>query len=183
VYLAIGDPGVWWEQALKELFTPVLEQTTTGDQQALNTVFSKLAPHMTGYLAAAMTFNILICLFMARWWQAILYNPGGFQQEFHNLRIGKVVAIVAAGLLLISILPMGLVSSLASDFLKVILALFVLQGLSVIHAVVLIKKLQTVWLVAVYVLLVLMSELIAMVGFVETWVDFRGKLKKSASAG
>lgn len=183
VYLMLGDPSVWWEHALKELFTPLLEQATTGDQQALNAAFSKWAPHMTGHLAAAMTFNVLICLFIARWWQAMLYNPGGFQQEFHNLRIGKAVAIMAAGLFLISIVPMGLVSLLASDFLKVTLTLFVLQGLSVIHAVVLIKKLQTVWLVAVYVLLVIMLELIAMVGFVDTWVDFRGKLKKSTLAG
>lgn len=182
VYLVIGDPSIWWEQALKELFTPVLEQTTSVDQQALNTAFSKLAPHMTGYLAAALTFNTLVCLLTARWWQSILYNPGGFQQEFHNLRVGKVVAIVAAGLALISVVPMGLVSSLADDFLKVTLTLFVLQGLSVIHAVVLIKKLKTVWLVAVYILLVLSSELIAMVGFVDTWVDFRGKLNKSMPA-
>ena len=37
----------------------------------------------THAVVAAEALTILSALFIARWWQAMLYNPGGFQQEFH----------------------------------------------------------------------------------------------------
>jgi len=36
-----------------------------------------------------------ICLLMlARWWQAVLYNPGGFQQEFHQFKLQPAIAMM-----------------------------------------------------------------------------------------
>ncbi len=37
------------------------------------------------------------CTVLARWWQAALYNPGGFREEFHAIRFGSVPGLVLLG--------------------------------------------------------------------------------------
>jgi len=180
-YIVIGDPATWWQAVLKDAFAPIIEQSITADQKALSEAFDEVAPHMTGILAGAITINILVCLFIARWWQAVLYNPGGFQSEFYEFRAGKFVAIFTAIVALISFLPAEYLSALASDLLTVVLTLFVLQGLSIAHAVIMLKKMQSAWLVGVYVILVFMSKLLAMVGFVDTWINIRARIESSTS--
>lgn len=180
-YIAIGDPATWWQAMLKEAFAPIIEQSITADQKALSAAFDEVAPHMTGILAGAVTINIVVCLFIARWWQAVLYNPGGFQTEFHEFRLGKFVAIFTAILAVLSLLSIEYLSTMASDLLKVVLTLFVLQGLSIAHAVITLKKMQTAWLVGAYVILVFMSKLLAMVGFIDTWINIRTRVGNSTS--
>jgi len=54
---------------------------------------------------------------------------------------------------------------------------FTLQGLSVVHAIVKQQKRQSFWLVAVYVLLLVMmpqmAVLLTMIGVLEQWFNFR----------
>jgi len=53
-----------------------------------------------GLIACWVGISTIIGLLIARWWQALLYNPGGFQQEFHDLRLplgfGLLSAVTAA---------------------------------------------------------------------------------------
>jgi uncharacterized protein YybS (DUF2232 family) len=135
------------------------------------------APHMTGFLASAIIVNTLMCLFLGRWWQAMLYNPGGFQQEFHGLHLGQRFAIATLVIAVSAWLPLDALQMIASDFLMLAMTIFVIQGLSVIHAVIAKKRLQNAWFVAVYFVVLLMSQLVAMIGFVDTWADLRNRIK------
>jgi len=45
---------------------------------------------MEGVLGAVHMAILLACVVLARWWQAALYNPGGFQTEFHQLRFADM---------------------------------------------------------------------------------------------
>ena len=180
-HLMIDDPVVWWQTILREWFGPAIEQAG-GDTKDMYTLLDTWAAQMTGFLASAIVVNTLICLFIARWWQAILYNPGGFQQEFHSLRLGQKFAIVTLVAGVLAWVPMGFVQTLAQDSLMMLMTIYVLQGLSVVHSVIAIKKLQTAWFFGVYVMVLLMSQLIAMIGFIDTWTDFRLRLAGSKSA-
>jgi len=48
------------------------------------------------WVAVAISTTAILGLVFARWWQALVYNPGGFQSEFHALRLPKALAIVSA---------------------------------------------------------------------------------------
>ncbi|MCH7817034.1 MAG: hypothetical protein IIC60_10750, partial [Proteobacteria bacterium] len=116
-------------------------------------------------------------LMLARWMQAALYNPGGFQKEFHGLRIELKVALLLLGLMLLAnfgvLVPSAWVLYLAVPLM--------FSGLALIHAVVAKKKLSTMWLTALYVLLLpFVMQLIVLLALVDSWYDFRARLKSRA---
>lgn len=178
-YALVDDSVQWWQAVLREWFGPAIEQAAANAQD-MYLLIDGWAPHMTGFLASAIMVNTVICLFMARWWQAVLYNPGGFRQEFYGLHLGKYFAIGTLVVGVMTMLPLGVVQLIAADFLMLAMTLFVLQGLSVVHTVIAKKGLQNAWLFGVYVVVVLMSQLIAMVGFVDTWADLRNRIKPAS---
>jgi hypothetical protein len=92
------------------------------------------------------------CLFIARSWQAQLFNPGGFQKEFHSLKFGRIAAIAALPIVVISMLSdIDWLDAIA----MVVVFLFCLQGLSVVHALVKQRGLSQGTLVVMYALLIL----------------------------
>jgi hypothetical protein len=178
LHLALGDPQSWWEETLYR-FMPELKNAPLSQQQEINEAIGSWSSFLTGFLAAALVVNSLVCLYIGRWWQAILYNPGGFRREFHDLRLGKQLAIGTMIIGFLAFVPLGGVSAVAKDLLMVLLTLYVFQGLAVAHAIVGLKNLSKGWLVGVYVLVVLVAQLVAITGFIDTWVDFRQRIKSS----
>jgi len=100
-------------------------------------------------------------LFLARSGQAKLFNPGGFQREFHALYFGKQVGIICLVLLLMGILAGGALG-IALATLALMPLLF--QGLAVIHALVKTRSLGVGWLVGVYVMLMFVQPVTLLVG-------------------
>ena len=46
-------------------------------------------------LLAWLVGSTAVCgLFLSRWWQALLFNPGGFQEEFHGFRLDRTIALI-----------------------------------------------------------------------------------------
>lgn len=110
---------------------------------------------MEGLLGAVHMAILLACVVLARWWQAALYNPGGFQSEYHQLR-----------------LPLWLTGSLAfavfgvSNMIDMTQWLFVLSipllfaGLALVHGLVEQLKLGRILLIATYLGFVMLGELV-----------------------
>jgi len=48
-----------------------------------------LRESMGSFIGVGYMFLAIVLLILARWMQASLFNPGGFQKEFHQLRIGQ----------------------------------------------------------------------------------------------
>lgn len=119
---------------------------------------------------------------LARSWQAGLYNPGGFRQEFHALRLSPSVAVVCVVVMvggsLIGLNPM--LMAWAGG-----LPLF-LAGLALVHGVVGLKGRSVQWLVAFYLALVFLGPSLMIVllvlAFVDSWLDIRGRMKPSDPA-
>lgn len=177
----IGDPVAYW-QALLEPFRQTL--VTDGILQAdvSQALFRDLAKWMTGSFAAALVFQLLASLFIARWWQASLFNPGGFGKEFRAFRLNRMVGVPI--LFLMVLLGFGQGTGLVADLLLVLGILLVVQGLAVAHEVRQLTGARVGWMVGLYLLLVLFMPqalfLTACVGLVDIWADIRARVARRA---
>ena len=177
----VGDPAAYWLQLLEPL-----RQTLVADglveADASQALFGELANWMTGSFAAALVFQLLAGLSIARWWQAALYNPGGFGEEFRDFRLHPAVGV--AMLVLMALLGVVQGAGLIADVLLVLGIPLVLQGLAVAHGVRRITGAGVSWLVGLYLLLVLFMAqallLTACVGLVDLWADIRARAARRA---
>ncbi|HET8707016.1 MAG TPA: hypothetical protein VFM46_12010, partial [Pseudomonadales bacterium] len=141
-----------------------------------------LASFTLGAAVVGLSWMSLFSLLMARGWQAQLFNPGGFQQEFHSLRIPKsllpILGGLAALLLLSTNAPAVLVLALAGMPLM-------LAALGLIHCIVKRKQMNSGWLIALYGFAVitlggpLVVPLIAL-GVLDSLLDMRRRIQPSA---
>lgn len=180
IHGVLTDPAAWWHGHLQAFLGQVEGEVPA---EALD----QLAGLMTGAAAAGFALTLMGSLLLGRWWQALLYNPGGFRQEFHGLRTGRVAAGTTVVLLVLGPAVGGLVADLA----MVAMALHLIQGLAVAHGVVGIAGLHGGWLFALYALVVIRPAeaglALALGGLVDNGFDFRGlvarRLGKDSSGG
>mgnify|MGYP000518135081 CR=1 FL=1 len=173
-YALHGDPAAFWEGTLQ-----AIADALTGGQPGpeWNQAVSRLAPRLTGLWATNLLAVAVLCLLLGRWWQAVLYNQGGFRSEFHGLRFAPwfgalgLLAALAAGFA-----PAGLIADLG----VVIAAAFLLQALAVAHALAAARNWHGGWLVGFYLILPLLLRPIALLGLADTFVDFRARFAPSA---
>jgi hypothetical protein len=175
IIYAVTDPASLWQKGLTQFFTPMLEKADEQTKTTLTAFIAETSRYMTGFLGAAIVLNCAICLFLGRWWQALLYNPGGFQQEFHALKFTQAFAIATAVMGISSYIPLAKIGTIAADLFSVALTVYFLQTLAVAHAVVHKQKLNRGWLIPLYVLSPLLWKIIAIVGYIDTWANFRDK--------
>ena len=96
----------------------------------LDTVFIQLQPYLqqnniqgieegqlretiTSIIGAVYMFLAIVLTMLSRWMQAALFNPGGFKQEIHQLRIEQKIAIGLLGLMLLA--SFGIIINRAAD--------------------------------------------------------------------
>ena len=133
---------------------------------------------MTSFMGAVYMFLSIILLMLARWMQAALFNPGGFQKEFHGLRVEQRVALI-----LVSCMMLANFEILIPQTWMLYLVLpLMFPGIALIHAVVAEKKLSSRWLAVLYALIVLplIAKLVVLLALLDSWYDFRTRLTKSA---
>jgi len=186
VNIAIGDVAGWWRAVLDTVMGPALEQAQVSAEEA-DEMLGGMARMMTGLVAAVLLYSTMINLSLARWFQAMLYNPGGFQQEFHAIHLDKRVSIVAA-LIGAAGMVFAAEGGIAQDLMILVVALFSIHGLALVHGLLGLTKMSSGWLVVLYIGLLLVpphiAMMLAMVGYIDSWVDMRGRVrKKIASSG
>lgn len=178
-HLTLADPAAWWREVLDQAIGQRFATAGSGSGARIGELLDALAPAMTAFMGAAVVLGYVLTLLLARWWHAILDNPGGFAREFRELRIdprvGGVVGLIALAALVFNRASGGL----AADVLAPALTIYLFQGLAVAHGVVAGRSASIGWLVALYVLLALLPPhigvLLACLGFIDTWVDFRAR--------
>lgn len=177
-YLLVPDPALWWQQLLAPFMEELVKQPGWQlDEAQMQDMLISLSKMMTGLVAAGLSMNIILGLLIGRAWQASLYTPGGFASEFQQLRLGKSAAMLMVALMVITALPTGDALAILRECLPVALVVFALQGLSVVHSIVKQQQKQSFWLVAIYMLLIVilpqMVVILAMIGVLEQWFNFR----------
>jgi len=146
------------------------------DEAETQSFVATLSSMMTGLLVAGLFANIVLGLLLGRAWQAMLYTPKGFAEEFQQLRLGKTSAIVMIVTTVTALLA-GPSVPLLQDCMPILIVLFVVQGLAVTHAIVRLQQRHKAWLIVMYVLLLIMTSqmavLLALIGVLEQWFNFR----------
>lgn len=167
-----------WKPLL-ETFKPALQQVYQFSDSEMEEYITQAAHWATGTFAAVFAIFGIISLIIARNWQATLYNPGGFGEEFRQIRVGKPAAIA---LLVIIALAVVTGNQLPVELIMVGIAIFMFQGLSLAHGIAKQLDLRKTWLVVLYglmfLLLIQMIILLATFGIIDNFVNFRQKLAK-----
>ncbi len=129
---------------------------------------------VVGLLASITAMSAAAGLVLGRWWQSLLYNPGGFATEFQQLRLSQIQALVCAGAVVYSLLQ----SASYSMWVPVLAIPLLLAGIALVHAIAVQKRWAKPWLVLFYTALVLsqtLMQLLIVIAFFDVWLDFRGR--------
>ncbi|WP_288649750.1 hypothetical protein [Pseudomonas sp. UBA5568] len=134
-----------------------------------------IRPLLVTSTAVTVQLFCVLALVLARYWQAALYNPGGFGHEFRALKLPKqtMVALVAVMVVAPFIGPQFIILASASSLV------LVLAGIALMHGLVAQGRLAGFWLVGMYVTLPLIMQLIypllVVLAIVDSLIDFRGR--------
>lgn len=172
-YVILPNPVSWWKDLLSHYVQSAQAEDwwrNVGlDPQKLT---EGLAAYMPGSLGMGLFIGFTICLLLGRYWQATLYRPGAFGEEFRVLAFGRVPAIALGLLLLIGMMHVIAAINLA----MVLMAVFMLQGLAVAHALVKARSVSSWWLMGLYGVLMLIPQsaiLVAALGASDNWMNWR----------
>lgn len=137
-------------------------------------VYYLLGVQVTLYLG-----HNLLCLLIARGWQAVLYNPKGLSHDLKMIRLGWIPWVAALILVFFGInrsLPW------AMDTLPVLAALFFFAGLSLVHYVFKIKLPYRGAVPILYILLILLLPFsivpMVLLAFIDTGWNIRKNFKE-----
>ncbi|MCK5480910.1 MAG: DUF2232 domain-containing protein, partial [Gammaproteobacteria bacterium] len=176
LYAFFGDPAPWWLERLREI-EAVLKEAGFNLQELMNEqVLQNIAALMSGIVLASLVLGITASLLLARWWQSALVHPGGFRDEFFQLRLGAPAGLLTLGIMLLTRVLQGTAGELAAQLAMILLVPYALTGLAVIHYLVRQAGRSSGWLAAVYIILAFVPQatlLLAGGGLLDTWVDFR----------
>jgi len=173
-HLLLDDVVQWWKSVLAlwvEQFMPPESAGKYADRLAT------AAPMMNAMTIAGLVLSLVTTVFCARWWQAYLFHPGGFSQEFRALRLPKVLSL--AVLVCVGLLAAGQAQpgSAALEALVLLIFLYVFQGIAAIHRLVAAGRLAGPWLIAMYATLIILPQavlFVACMGMVDSWMFRKG---------
>ena len=186
-HLIFDDIGAWWRAVLGEVLAARFsegELELDGEMVAqLQRLIDMLAPLMVGIIAAGTMLGAMFSALLGRWWHALLDNPGGFGREFRALQLGRVVGSFTLVVIVLAVLANQASGGIAVEFLLILTVMYTFQGLALIHALVHHRRAALGWLVGLYVLLAFMLHaalLVALLGLVDSWVDWRNRWQPGA---
>jgi hypothetical protein len=179
IYAVMGDPAPWWYEHLV-LIRSALEAAGLFPQGvSVDALLQDLSRLMTGVIVASLVLGAVCSLLVGRWWQALLVNPGGLHGEFCKLRFRQSTGLMVLGLMIFTQFTSGPASDMAAQGVLVMLVPYLFAGLAVLHGLVARHGRGKGWLIAVYALLGIIPQaalLLAGLGLVDTWIDFRRRL-------
>jgi hypothetical protein len=130
------------------------------------------AGQLAGMLGAGTAMMSVLCLLLARYWQAALYNPGGFGVEFKALYYPVAVSL---GLVLAALV----LSSLGLQYrtwAMICLIPLTFVGLALVHARAELRGRSSGWLTGFYLVWLIFDPVKLLVVFfaiADSWLNFR----------
>lgn len=172
-YLYKPDAVEMWKGLLMQMSPP----DTGLDMQPQMEI---IAHYMTGIIAAGTVFGWIFALFMARWWQAQLYNPDGFKTEYLGLSTSKSLAMGSISLISVAMLSSGGVEELTWNLSILVFVLYTFVGTAVLHSLLAPLKQGRYLVIGFYMTVFLIPHLlvpVATIGVADVWLNLRQKFK------
>mgnify|MGYP001600470502 FL=1 len=137
---------------------------------------------VAGILAAGNAVTAVLSLLLARYWQALLYNPGGFRVEFHRLRLPVGATLILGGLAIF----LWLQASWVSGWAMVWAVPLMFAGFALVHAWVAFTRRGNGSLVAFYAMWLFLDPVKGLLlGLVmaDALLDFRRRWSSASTDG
>ena len=180
IYMLYPDFGELWREPLDQLVAQLVEQSDELSLAELQQTEDWVIEFLPGLFVSSIMFGTMLSLFLGRWWQAVFYNPGGFAKEFQSLNLGKTSALCGIAIMLMAVFAN---SVFAIALVTVVFVLYAMQALSLLHAVIRIRKFKATWLFVVYVSIFFIPHLLLLLilaCFVDPWLDIRQRIAPTA---
>ncbi len=135
---------------------------------------------ISGGLVLMHTLCVSVSLVLARWWQATLYNPGGFASEFRALRFNSRLS---AALLLCA----GYLMTLGEQYTLWAMAIampLLMSGLGLLHFLFNKTHNKRRWVWMLYISLVLVDPVkfvICLLAVIDSFIDVRRRVNHTAA--
>ncbi|WNO08148.1 hypothetical protein [Teredinibacter sp. KSP-S5-2] len=126
----------------------------------------------SGVIALWVGFTTVAGLFVARWWQAILFNPGGFQSEFHSIRLTGALAL-ASGIAVAYCDFSGAEYQFWGGLFRLPL---LVAGLGIAHCAIAKYKMNVAAVVILYIALFIFPPIgfiLSLIGLTDAWLNYR----------
>jgi len=163
-----------FEQVLQGFKARVMSSASDTEREVLDRINAPSGMQIMGMLAILQALTTIFSLVVGRWWQALLYNPGGFQQEFHALKLDRLHGLVLVGGFIV-VASQDSYSTWSWTFIVPLLV----AGMALVHGLVAKSKLPVRWLVLFYMALFLFRPLVALLAAVavaDSALDFRSRV-------
>ena len=158
-------------QRLIEVFEEASRQTNI---ESLKIEKSSIAVFTTW----TIVLNTFLGVAIARWWQSIIFNPGGFKKEFQGIRLNRKLLILIFSILILS----SAIFNQYSNWAYLSIFPLVVGGLSLFHWLVNEKHLGKVPIIFTYVFMVLFTPfvilILALLGTVDCFYNVRQKFRE-----
>ncbi|ORU92044.1 MAG: hypothetical protein A6F70_01810 [Cycloclasticus sp. symbiont of Bathymodiolus heckerae] len=177
VYLTIDNPAELWSSGINNVIESLEQQQELLVTQAeLQESLEFWSQYITGIVVAGTLISLLMGLLLGRWWQGLLFNVGGFENEFREVSLlprDGLAFLVLTGL---AMLFDGQIAELIWNADIQILLLFFIVGVSVVHVVIKnkggSKYLIGGFYIAVFFVPHLMLPLV-LIGLSDAWMNWR----------
>ena len=157
----------------------LMMQSSPGTSERLSGESQWLLQATLGVFDTLHFAMMLSSVLLARWWQSCLFNPGGLQREFHQLRLSPQFALTLIVLIVIA-------TSSGGEFIRwvpIMVAQLVIAGLALAHGSVAKRSLGRAWLVALYVAVFVLGPyvitMLVVIAAIDTLVDIRNRIPAS----
>jgi hypothetical protein len=157
-----------------EFLATLEQQLSQGDQKVV--LARPTALQIAGMMGAGTAMTAVLCLFLARYWQAALYNPGGFGEEFRALYYPPVIS---AGLAL-GVIALASLGAEYRTWAMICALPLTFAGLALVHARAAHRGQGKGWLTGFYLVWLLFDPvklLVVFVAIADSWVNFRQRWK------
>jgi hypothetical protein len=191
LHLAYPSVADWWGVQLQSYYAQALKVTSalrassvvnTNEVQAEATkAISMTKEYASGLMMAAILFNAIFQLIIARWWQVLVFAPAQLRDELHGIRMSHLAGI----LFIVSLVLSYWGNSVVLDVMPIVYLLFGGAGLSLIHYLfgMIHSSTNWFWLAIVYLTLIFSLPVslmvIAILALLDAFLDIRQRLTKS----
>lgn len=167
----------WWVTHLTEYMQMMAKDAKVAEAAEVSSELAKqVAPFATGATAFFISLTIVVELAVVRWWQTYLFEPGKFAQDAILVRAGKITTLLAIAFLAMTLMKYPF----AKDALPMTLLPLFAAGLSFLHFIARRNARFIYLLIVIYAGFIFLPALVvsavALIAFVDTWVDFRKRL-------
>lgn len=183
-YILVDDPAFLLDSLLNEMMQPMLDSGSDVPLDEVKQSIQLFSHYMVGGIAAGTVCGLLFSLFLARWWQSALYNPGGFRKEYLSLSVHPKMAFASVLIVAVAWLMSDIISEISWNIMILFAVLYTFVGTSILHTAFLEVKIKRFMVPFLYITLVLVPHMLGVVmivGAADVWLDIRSKISNKIS--